>query len=118
MPKLISPNSDPAVYTDEGAHHYRFIGVEFGVATGKDIYHIVSFDANQSSLAQSPHDLIIDRCYIHGDGAGAVRRGVALNCARGGDRFVHLELPCRRVRHAGDLWMERIGALQDRQQLP
>src|SRR5262245_54037372 len=82
MPKLISPNSDPAVYTDEGAHHYRFIGVEFGVATGKDIYHIVSFDANQTSLAQSPHDLIIDRCYVHGNDAGAVRRGVALNCAR------------------------------------
>src|SRR5499426_2892222 len=55
MPKLISPNSAPAVYTDEGAHHYRFIGVEFGVAAGKDIYNLVSFDASQTSLAQMPH---------------------------------------------------------------
>ena len=82
MPKLISPNSDPVVYTDEGAHHYRFIGVEFGVAEGKNIYNMVAFDAGQTSLAQAPHDLIIDRCYIHGNDAGAVQRGVMLNCAR------------------------------------
>jgi hypothetical protein len=82
MPKLISPNSDPVVYTDEGAHHYRFIGVEFGVAPGKNIYNIVSFGAEQTSLAQMPHDLIIDRCYIHGNDTGNVSRGIALNCAR------------------------------------
>src|SRR5262245_24353876 len=82
MPKLISPNSAPVVYTDEGAHHYRFIGVEFGVAAGKDIYNMVSFDAGQTSPAQAPHDLIIDRCYIHGNETGDVSRGVALNCAR------------------------------------
>jgi hypothetical protein len=82
LPKLISPNADPAVYTDEGAHHYRFIGLEFGVAPGKNIYNIVSFGADQNSLARTPHDLIIDRCYIHGNDAGNVSRGVMLNCAR------------------------------------
>jgi hypothetical protein len=82
MPKLISPDSGPVVYTDKGAHHYRFIGVEFGVAAGKDIYNMVAFDASQTSPAQAPHDLIIDRCYIHGNDAGAVQRGVMLNCAR------------------------------------
>ena len=29
-----------------------------------------------------PHDLIIDRCYIHGNDTGDVQRGVMLNCAR------------------------------------
>jgi len=82
MPKLISPDSGPVVYTDEGAHHFRFIGVEFGVAEGKDIYNMIAFDASQTSPAQAPHDLIIDRCYIHGNDAGAVQRGVMLNCAR------------------------------------
>ncbi|HEX5080641.1 MAG TPA: hypothetical protein VFY40_01250 [Blastocatellia bacterium] len=82
MPKLISPNSTPVVNTDEGAHHYRFIGVEFGVAEGKNIYNMVAFGADQTSLAQSPHDLIIDRCYIHGNDTGDVSRGVLLNCAR------------------------------------
>src|SRR5215510_6059045 len=53
MPKLISRNSDPVVYTDEGAHHYRFIGVEIGVAEGKNIDNMVAFGADQTSLAKS-----------------------------------------------------------------
>ena len=32
MPKLVSPNGNPAVYTEPGAHHYRFIGIEFTTA--------------------------------------------------------------------------------------
>ena len=58
MPKLISPDSSPVVYTDKGAHHYRFIGVEFGVAEGKDIYNMVAFDAGQTAdrvAARSDH---------------------------------------------------------------
>src|SRR5262247_3626064 len=82
MPRLISPDSGPVVYTDKGAHHFRFIGVEFGVAEGKDIYNMIAFDAGQTSPDQAPHDLIIDRCYIHGNDAGGVQRGVMLNCAR------------------------------------
>src|ERR1041384_6813632 len=31
------------------------------------------------SLADLPHDIIIDRCYIHGDPTKGARRGVALN---------------------------------------
>jgi Right handed beta helix region len=82
MPKLISPNSDPVVETKGAAHHYRFIGIEFGVAPGTDIYNIVSFGGNQASLAETPHDLIIDRCYIHGAATRNARRGVMLNSAR------------------------------------
>jgi hypothetical protein len=81
MPKLISPNSDPLVETKGAAHHYRFIGIEFGVAPGTDIYNIVSFGGAQASLAETPHDLIIDRCYIHGNATRNVRRGVMLNSA-------------------------------------
>src|SRR5262247_1397356 len=44
MPKVISPNSEPALQTVDGAHHYRFVGVEFGVAAGVNIiFNIVSF---------------------------------------------------------------------------
>src|SRR5262245_61536487 len=81
MPKIISPNSDPALQTDDGAHHFRFVGVEFGVAPGTDIYNIISFGGDQTSLAQTPHDLIIDRCYIHGNADRNARRGVMINSA-------------------------------------
>jgi len=79
MPKLVSQTSDPVVQTDDGAHHYRFIGVEFRATT--DIYNIVSFGGDQTSLAATPHDLIIDRCYIHGNPANNARRGVMINSA-------------------------------------
>jgi purple acid phosphatase-like protein/parallel beta helix pectate lyase-like protein len=84
MPKLITPNFEPVIDTNAAAHHYRFIGVEFGVAgaAGTDpVYSIVSFDGNQSSLSQTPNNLIIDRCYIHGNATRNVRRGVLLNSA-------------------------------------
>jgi hypothetical protein len=82
MPKLMSPNSGPAVSTEPGAHHFRFIGIEFGAATGvKTIYAIVAFGGTQGSDADTPHDLVLDRCYIHGETGLASSRGVLLNSA-------------------------------------
>ena len=82
MPKILSPNQGPAVYTQPGAHHYRFIGVEFGVAPGvKMIYSIVGFGGEEKSDADTPHDLILDRCYVHGNTGLNSRRGVLLNSA-------------------------------------
>jgi hypothetical protein len=84
MPKIVTPAVSPAVYTAAGAHHYRFIGIEFAVATGTPLnYNLIAFgDTNQASLDVVPHDLILDRCYLHGDSAGEMIRGVALNSAR------------------------------------
>jgi hypothetical protein len=82
MPKILSPNQGPAVYTQPGAHHYRFIGVEFSLAPGvKMIYSIVGFGGEQKSDADTPHDLILDRCYVHGNTGLNSRRGVLLNSA-------------------------------------
>jgi len=82
MPKLVSPNGNPAVYTESGAHHYRFIGIEFTTTTTvKDIYSIVAFGGEQTSDAESPSDLILDRCYVHGQPETMSRRGVLLNSA-------------------------------------
>ena len=81
LPKIVSPNSGPAIKTASGAHHYRFIGLEIGHKAGSRIYAIVDFDGGQTSLSEVPHDLIVDRCYIHGNPSDASRRGVALNSA-------------------------------------
>ncbi len=82
MPKVVSPNSNPAVYTEPGAHHYRFTGIEFTAAnTVKDIYSIVAFGGDQTSDADTPTDLILDRCYVHGQPGTMSRRGVLLNGA-------------------------------------
>jgi hypothetical protein len=81
LPKIVSPNSEPAIRAASGAHHFRFIGLEIGHKVGAMIYAIVDFDGGQTSLSQIPHDLIIDRCYIHGNPSDNSRRGVALNSA-------------------------------------
>jgi len=82
MTKIVSPNSNPALSTEPGAHHYRLIGIEFAVAPSvKRIYSIVAFGGTQSSEAETPHDLILDRCYVHGEPALTTFRGVLLNSA-------------------------------------
>ena len=30
LPKIVSPNSEPAIKASSGAHHFRFIGLEIG----------------------------------------------------------------------------------------
>jgi hypothetical protein len=82
MPKLVTPNADPVIRTAPGAHNYRFIGVEFTTAPGWAInYGLVLFGESgaQRSLEAVPHDLIIDRCYLHGNSTVNLRRGMAIN---------------------------------------
>ncbi|MGE0131177.1 MAG: hypothetical protein AB7U82_24115 [Blastocatellales bacterium] len=81
MPKIISPNSEPAIRTASGAHHFRLIGLEIGVRSGVKIYAIVDFDGEQKSLSQVPNNLTVDRCYIHGNLSDTSRRGIAINSA-------------------------------------
>ena len=84
MPKLISPNAEPVVRTTPGAHHYRFVGVEFatkpGWAQNHNLILLGDGGGSQNSPDDVPHDLVIDRCYIHGDANINLRRGIALNC--------------------------------------
>ncbi|HKP87841.1 MAG TPA: PKD domain-containing protein [Blastocatellia bacterium] len=85
MPKILTPNSGPALATSPSAHHYRFVGLEVGISAGVMLnYGIVTLgdsSSAQSSLSVVPSNLVIDRCYIHGNATGDVSRGVALNSA-------------------------------------
>ena len=84
LPKLVSPNAAPALSAAPGAGGYRLIGIEITVRPDvKTSYGAVRLgEGNETSLDQLPHDIIIDRCYIHGIPTGGLRRGIALNCAR------------------------------------
>jgi len=82
MPKVVSPNGVPPVTAAPGAHHYRFIGIEVTVAPNvKTIYSLLAFGGDQGSLEETPHHLIVDRCYVHGQPATNTFRGVLLNGA-------------------------------------
>ena len=87
MPKIVSPNTMPAISTAAGAHNFRFAGIEITTtwaSTSATNYVLVYLEApgGNTSLSQVPTDLVFDRCYIHGTPTGNVRRAILMNSAR------------------------------------
>jgi hypothetical protein len=71
-----------AFITAPGAHHYRLQFLEIVSSYAENnIIQLGDGNATQNSLSQVPHDLIVDRCYIHGDPSRGQKRGIALNSA-------------------------------------
>jgi hypothetical protein len=77
MPKLVV-SSGAVITTAAGAHHFRFIGIEITPAANTFLYNLVLFGQG-SVLSDLSHDIIFDRCYLHGDPSKGTRRGIALN---------------------------------------
>jgi Peptidase family C25 len=83
LPKIQSPNGRPALATAAGAHHYRllFLELKANAKGAGDIVALGDGSSAQQALNDVPHDLVIDRCYIHGDARLGQQRGVSLNSA-------------------------------------
>jgi hypothetical protein len=85
MAKVVAVSPQPAISTAPKAHHYRFIGIEFlpldKTRATADLIRLGDGSAEQNSPELVAHDLILDRCYIHGHPGQEVKRGVALNSA-------------------------------------
>lgn len=82
MAKIVTPRADrPAISAANGAHHYRFVGVEFSTSSAVYTSNLVLFGTGESRREQVPHDIEIDRCYFHPFKSGVTRRGIALNSA-------------------------------------
>ena len=65
--------------TAPGAHHWRLMLIE---VVGNGMGDLITLgDGDQTSLTRVPHDLVLDRVYIHGDAAAGQKRGIALNSA-------------------------------------
>src|SRR5262249_26095058 len=79
MPALQSA-TDSVLVPAPGAHHYKLIGLELRPTRGAFLSDVVRFGAERGQTAKNtPSDLIIERCYIHGDPYRGSRRGLALN---------------------------------------
>jgi hypothetical protein len=84
LAKLRSPNRQPALRTEPGAHHWRLLLLEFlpSADAGGDIVTLGDGSAAQAQGTQVPFDLVVDRCYVHGDPQKGQKRGIALNSGR------------------------------------
>ena len=83
LPKLVSPNTTPAIIVAPGAHHWRLMFLEFPATRSGygEILRIGDGSSAQNTMAMVPHDITLDRLYIHGDPILGQKRGIALNAA-------------------------------------
>lgn len=81
LAKIVSRGKGaPAVSTENGANHFRFVGIEFAPENADYIYNLVFF-GEPEKLADAAHHIEIDRCYFHPYKSGVTRRGIAVNSA-------------------------------------
>jgi glycosyltransferase involved in cell wall biosynthesis len=78
MPRLVA-SSDSVIEAMPGAHHYRLVGLEISPASGTYLNTLVQLGDQEKTVEAQPHDIIIERSYLHGDAKKGARRGVALN---------------------------------------
>src|SRR5437773_6731363 len=82
MPKIAGTAAGTnAIRTNAQAHNYRFVGIEIRPAAGQFVSTLVAIGSGETSLANLPHDITFDRCYVHGDPNVGGRRGIAMNGA-------------------------------------
>ena len=83
LAKIKSPDNQPALRTAPGAHHWRLQLLEFAANRDGvgDIITLGDGSSAQHARNQVPFELIVDRCFIHGDPAAGQKRGIALNSA-------------------------------------
>lgn len=77
-----SPNNYTALATQPYAHHYVLQLLELQANAGGhgEVISLGDGSSAQDSLAMVPHDIVVDRVYIHG-GASGQKRGIGLNSA-------------------------------------
>src|SRR5829696_1378 len=74
-------STEPVFQTLPGAHHYKLLGLDLMPSSGQAT-RIVEFGtsgSNQDTLEEVPHDLVIDKSWIHAAPTQDVQRCVALN---------------------------------------
>ena len=84
MARIQTPNDAGAVTTAPGAHGWRFVGIEFRIAPGTATnFGVVRLGSGDGARVRDlPADIVVDRCWVHGNATGNARRGVALNGIR------------------------------------
>ncbi|MEP6704456.1 MAG: hypothetical protein ABJB34_06605, partial [Acidobacteriota bacterium] len=80
LPKIeANVKGEPAILALNGAHHFRFVAIEFG-PTIEGLYDIIQLgNGEETSVADIPHHIAFDRVYIHGSQTYGQRRGIAAN---------------------------------------
>ena len=83
MPKIVvtAASAAPALSCAISSHHLRIVGVEFKPTASNFVFTLVELglSGTVSSTSQLPTNIVLDRCYIHGDSSVGSRRGIQMN---------------------------------------
>ena len=79
---VLTASSGAVITSEPGAHHYRFVGLEIRPPARVALTNLVELGASATTIRDLPHDIVFDRCYVHGDPERGSRRGLALNTGR------------------------------------
>lgn len=82
LPKIRSNQNGPALRTVGAASNWHLLFLEFSPAVSNASADLVEFGtagSSQATLSVVPQNLVMDRCYLHGDPTYGERRGLALN---------------------------------------
>ena len=81
LAKIRQGGNGPAIATAAAAHHWRLMLLEVQGSGSADLIALGDGSGAQTAVSQVPHDLVVDRLYIHGDPVNGQKRGIALNSA-------------------------------------
>jgi hypothetical protein len=87
MPKVVTPNTGPAIRLASGASGWWISGIEVTVTASvtQQQYGLIFLGESrdlQTTMASVPQDVVLDRMYIHGQPTTNLSRCVALNSGR------------------------------------
>ncbi len=84
--KIVTPNVSDALFAQHATAGWRILAIEItATAQSSSVnynYGLVRLGREETSLADLPTDIILDRVYIHGKPGLYTQRGVTLNSAR------------------------------------
>lgn len=73
--------SEPAFTSAPYSHHWKLTGIDISPNPNGQAYDVVKLGDQAQTLAEVPHDFIVDNCNIHGSPTQDVQRGIGLNGA-------------------------------------
>lgn len=69
--------AEPLIQADSGANHYWFMGLDLGVGPAVNLSYVVLAIGNgETNVNDMPRYIYFDRCYIHGNAGGHMKRGL------------------------------------------
>jgi hypothetical protein len=86
MPKLVSPGYTPMIMMNNGANHFRFVGIEMypnsnypsGCPTTRNC-QMSNFIGSLYPPEPLPDSIFVDRCYMHGTSTQDIQLGFSMN---------------------------------------